>query len=496
MYRESNNNNNDTPLPPDPPPYTEHEEQYELNDMRNEEFIRNLIQENNSKSPLHMAFMNMANSILGAGIVSQPFAIKQAGVVGAFIIYILLGFITDWTLRLIVKNLVISGTSTYQDSVQRAMGKKGKLLIMLANGLFAFGGCVAFCIIIGDSIPHVLRTLFPSNYIERNWVIICTTIFISLPLSLYKNIEALERASGLALISMAIIVLTVVIRGPLLPQSIKSQITLFHPKWWLRTTIFQSISIISFALVCHHNTSFIYFSLRNKSIAKFNKLTHLSCIISVIICMTMGYCGFHVFKDKTKGNILNNFPSDDKFINVARLFFGFNMLTTFPLEIFVLRNIVMDIINDLLLENDYSIFPDIQNGNTSSITNNDNHNDTDRNNNPVENSTGSLTYQEHNNEKYHTIVTLLLVLSSMSISLTTCNLGALFELIGSTTASIMAFILPPWTHIILTKNSNHSFSKKLPYYSVIIFGFLVMIISSFQTISESINNHDAKHCEM
>lgn len=490
MRSESYNNINETPLPSDPPPYTEHEEQYELDDMRNEEFIRTLIQENNSKSPLHMAFMNMANSILGAGIVSQPFAIKQAGVVGAFIIYILLGFITDWTLRLIVKNLVISGTNTYQDSVQKAMGKKGKLLIMLANGLFAFGGCVAFCIIIGDSIPHVLRTLVPANYIERNWVVICTTIFISLPLSLHKNIEALERASGLALISMLIIVLTVVIRGPLLPQSLKSQITLFHPKWWLRTTIFKSISIISFALVCHHNTSFIYFSLRNKSIAKFNKLTYLSCIISMFICMMMGYFGFHVFKDKTKGNILNNFSSDDMFINVARLFFGFNMLTTFPLEIFVLRNIVMDILNDLILENDYSIIHDNENGDLSSRTNNIN-NDTNDGNNGT-----TLTYQEQNNEKFHTVITLFLVLSSMGISLTTCNLGALFELIGSTTASIMAFILPPLTHIILTKNSQHTFSQKLPYYSVIIFGFLVMIISSSQTISESLNNHDVKHCEI
>ena len=489
MYRQSNNNINvnDNMLPVDPPPYMEHEEQYELSDMGNEDFIRNLIEENNSKSPLHMAFMNMANSILGAGIVSQPFAIKEAGVVGAFIVYILLGIIIDWTLRLIVKNLVISGTTTYQDSVERAMGKKGKLLIMLANGLFAFGGCVGFCIIIGDSIPHVLRTLFPANYIERNWVIICTTLFVSLPLSLHKNIEALEKTSGLALISMAIIVLTVVIRGPLLPQNLKSQITLFHPKWWLRTSIFKSISIISFALVSHHNTSFIYFSLRNKSIAKFSRLTHLSCIISVTVCMTMGYLGFHVFKDKTKGNILNNFPGDDNFINVARLFFGFNMLTTFPLEIFVLRNTVMDILNDFLFDENYSMVTDTQNGNPSLIEHNSGHN--------AGNNINTHIYQEENTEKYHTIITLLLVLSSMGISLTTCNLGALFELIGSTTASIIAFILPPLTNIILTQNSNHSFSERIPYYSVIFFGFLVMILSSSQTISASLHNPDVKHCE-
>lgn len=462
--------------PPDPPTYEEHEEQYELRDMGNEELIRDIIAENDSKSPLHMAFMNMANSILGAGIVSQPFAIKQAGVVGAFIVYILMGFIIDWTLRLVVQNLVISGTKTYQDSVEKAMGKKGKLLIMMANGLFAFGGCVGFCIIIGDSIPHVLRTIIPDNYIERTWVIICTTVFISLPLSLHRNIEALEKASFLALISMAIIVLTVIIRGPFLPQSLKGQVTLFHPKWWFKGTIFKSISIISFALVCHHNTSFIFFSLKNKSIAKFTRLTHISCLLSVFICMTMGYFGFHVFKDKTKGNVLNNFPGDDKYINVARLFFGFNMLTTFPLEIFVLRNIVMDILNDTLLDTEYSMVTDEETGNVST--------------------TDNTALQEANISKYHTIVTIILVLSSMGISLTTCNLGALFELIGSTTASIIAFILPPITNIILTKGIKHSAKDRISHYAVIIFGFMVMIISSTQTILEAVNNPGVDHCEL
>lgn len=39
------------------------------------------------------------------------------------------------------------------------------------------------------------------------------------------------------------------------------------------------------------------------------------------------------------GNILNNFPSDNTFINVARLAFGLNMFTTIPLEVFVCREV-------------------------------------------------------------------------------------------------------------------------------------------------------------
>jgi len=40
-----------------------------------------------------------------------------------------------------------------------------------------------------------------------------------------------------------------------------------------------------------------------------------------------------------QANILNNFPQNDIFINIARLCFGLNMFTTLPLEAFVCREV-------------------------------------------------------------------------------------------------------------------------------------------------------------
>jgi sodium-coupled neutral amino acid transporter 11 len=47
-------------------------------------------------------------------------------------------------------------------------------------------------------------------------------------------------------------------------------------------------------------------------------VTHVSTIISVIACLCMSTSGYLVFTDKTQGNILNNFPTDDTLINIAR----------------------------------------------------------------------------------------------------------------------------------------------------------------------------------
>lgn len=54
----------------------------------------------------------------------------------------------------------------------------------------------------------------------------------------------------------------------------------------------------------------------------------------------MSISGYLSFTDKTEGNILNNFPSNDVVINIARLCFGLNMFTTSPLEAFVCREVI------------------------------------------------------------------------------------------------------------------------------------------------------------
>ena len=39
----------------------------------------------------------------------------------------------------------------------------------------------------------------------------------------------------------------------------------------------------------------------------------------MVACMIMAIAGFLTFGDKTKGNVLNNFPTDNIMVNIARL---------------------------------------------------------------------------------------------------------------------------------------------------------------------------------
>ena len=153
------------------------------------------------KSSLRSAFMNMANSIIGAGIIGQPYAFRQAGLITGILLLIGLTITVDWTIRLIVINSKLSGANSFQATMEHCFGKSGLIAISIAQWAFAFGGMVAFCIIIGDTIPQVVMAVFPSLQdtpilwllTNRRAIIVLFVLGISYPLSLYRDIAMVSQ---------------------------------------------------------------------------------------------------------------------------------------------------------------------------------------------------------------------------------------------------------------------------------------------------------------
>lgn len=156
------------------------------------------------KSGLRSAFMNMANSIIGAGIIGQPYALRQAGLLTGIVLLVALTVTVDWTIRLIVINSKLSGSNSFQGTVQHCFGKTGLIAISIAQWAFAFGGMVAFGIIVGDTIPHVMSAIWPglsdipvlSLLTNRRAAIVIFTLGVSYPLSLYRDIAKVRRATS------------------------------------------------------------------------------------------------------------------------------------------------------------------------------------------------------------------------------------------------------------------------------------------------------------
>lgn len=224
-------------------------------------------------SGMRNAFMNMANSIIGAGIIGQPYAFRQAGMTMGILLLVGLTITVDWTIRLIIVNSKLSGADSFQATMQHCFGRSGLVAISVAQWAFAFGGMVAFCVIIGDTIPHVLEAIVPGLreipflwlLTDRRAVIVLFVLGVSWPLSLYRDIAKvwrlstpllnhrsmlttfikLAKASTLALISMSVIIVTVITQGPLVPAELKGNV---KGELFVNSGFFQAVGVISFGM--------------------------------------------------------------------------------------------------------------------------------------------------------------------------------------------------------------------------------------------------------
>ena len=85
------------------------------------------------------------------------------------------------------------------------------------------------------------------------------------------------------------------------------------------------------------------------------------------------------------------------------------------------------------------------------------------------------------NMNLHMIFTTSLVVSAMTMALITCDLGAVFELVGATSACALAYIFPPLCYVKLSKRSWKTYLA----IACAVFGSGVMAISLVQVSSSS-----------
>ncbi|CAH7668594.1 hypothetical protein PPACK8108_LOCUS3115 [Phakopsora pachyrhizi] len=135
-------------------------------------------------SNLVSGIANMSNSILGAGIIGLPYSLRISGLVKGVCMIIILGYITNWSIRILALNCKLTGRKTYIGIMEHCFGS------------------------IGDLIPPVLMSLLPSDIssssfsfiLLRSFIISFFTLKLSYPLPLHRDILKLSKASGLALI--------------------------------------------------------------------------------------------------------------------------------------------------------------------------------------------------------------------------------------------------------------------------------------------------------
>lgn len=104
--------------------------------------------------------LNLLNTIIGAGLLSLPFAFKSCGLLAGAAYQLVFGAMTLHAIRLLLSCLHIAGAArSYEELAQLALGRHGWLsynLLAFANG---YGSCLGCALASGSKrARHVHRT--------------------------------------------------------------------------------------------------------------------------------------------------------------------------------------------------------------------------------------------------------------------------------------------------------------------------------------------------
>jgi len=418
-----------------------------------------VLEEEQSGSSLFATTANYVNSIIGSGMIGIPFALKEAGFGLGLILLVVVGVLTDYSLRLMVRAGTLSGTTSYQGIMEASFGKPGFVILSVIQFIYPFTAMVSYNIICGDTLTKLLGAFTSSDPTEaksrmansvlasRPFIIIVSTVLVTLPLSLYRDITKLAKASLLAIVFILLILVSITIRlftlGPIIPAS--------EDAWaFSHSGIPKAIGIMAFAYMCHHNTFLLYSAMKEKTEVSWTKATHISVSISCLVIMVCAVAGYLTFTGFTQGDLLENYCWDDTLMNLSRLLFCFVILLTFPIECFVCREVISNI-----------LWKDSK-------------------------TTGWFR---------HICMTVGLVMSTCLVSMSTDCLGIVLELNGILAAVPLAFIFPSLCYLKLQSKPWLGWSQA-PALSMAGFGILVATCGLGLLIQQGVPScsHGANPC--
>uniref|UniRef100_A0A1B0CDE8 Putative sodium-coupled neutral amino acid transporter 11 n=1 Tax=Lutzomyia longipalpis TaxID=7200 RepID=A0A1B0CDE8_LUTLO len=417
-----------------------------------------------SLSSLPQAAFNYINSIVGSGVIGIPYAFHKAGFGLGLMLLILVAYVTDYSLILMVRCGHMCGRFSYPGIMEAAYGKWGYYLLSILQFTYPFLAMISYNVVVGDTLSKVLVRFMPtwgaSMGAVRAAVVFVVTIGIIAPLCLYKNVSRLARASFLSLVCVVFILFAVVcklISGEYNVVDLYDESSRFFShrsgtqnSWeFANADIVPATGVMAFAFMCHHNTFIIYQSMRNASLDRWERVTHISLAFAWSVAALFGIAGYSMFRSLSQGDLLENFCWTDDLMNFCRVLFSFSILLTFPFECFVSREIVKTQLQRFIT----SELPEL-----------------DKEKDPSQ--------QTEDNDRHSMIITLSILFLAFIISPMTDCLGSVLELNGILAAIPLAYVLPGLAFIQLEPHSLYS-REKLPAVALVTFGVIFTIAGEY-----------------
>ena len=416
--------------------------------------------------------VQIANTIMGAGILSIPIIMRYLGIIIGSLFLIFLALSTIYSVYILIRCHQITGKYGFSMLGKITMGNFGNILVKIIIIINNIGLCIAYFRIFGEVVQTIIQAwVSPDSFWATNWhnyffILLCGIIMIFFIFK--KNISSLKKVAYLGVCAVLLFSLSLVVL--LIYKSSKNYLgtetiwDYLFPNCTF-SEAFHAIPTVFLAFLFQFNVFPIYLSLKHRKIETMMKATKIGVGFSLIIFLIVGIIGFFIYGQSMEETILNSFSEDmikyrnkSTFIKVLIIIicitFVTTCLTSFPILFLSLKE---NFFNSMLFC--------FKNCCKKS-----------HNNEEVQISQGKYENKKYIGKKGMKLIIFILYFLILAMAIVLPKLKIIFTVVGATAGTFIAFILPNLFYIRICKMSGKSYNIVLPLI-FFAFGLFFLIVS-------------------
>ncbi|KAG6328460.1 hypothetical protein ID866_10629, partial [Astraeus odoratus] len=284
---------------------------------------------------------NLANTIIGSGMLTFPLAMASAGVIPGLLTCIYSGVVGGFGLYLLAR---CARYTPHRRSSFFAVAyltfPRAAVFFDAAIAIKCFGVSISYLIIIKSLMPNVVASLYhdltspttnPPQWAlsGQNWITLF--MFILVPLSFLRRLDSLRHTSYIAMFSVAYLV-TIVVKcyfKPLEGTIPRGDVHLVR----FTPSFVTTWPVQVFAFTCGQNLFPIFNELKTNSEHRMNIVIGTAIGGSILTYEIIATFGYLTFGSNVGSNIIAMYPSTSLFIAVGQLAIIVLILFSYPLQL-------------------------------------------------------------------------------------------------------------------------------------------------------------------
>jgi len=274
------------------------------------------------------AALLLLKSFVGTGVLFLPRAFLNGGMVFSNLVLLGVALLSYYCFVLLVTTR-LKVEHSFGDMGNIIFGRWMKGLINFSLVISQIGFSSAYIVFVSENLQAFIQAVSKcKTFIDIKFIILMQMI-IFLPLSLYRNINHIQK---LALVADVFILLGLVYLYyydifTIASQGGISDIKSFNSRDW---TLFIGTAIFTFEGI----GLIIPIQEGMKDPAKFPTVLAGVMVIITVVFTSMGALSYAAYGSKTKTVVILNMPQDSKFVNGVQVIYSLAILLSTPLQIF------------------------------------------------------------------------------------------------------------------------------------------------------------------